>query len=418
MPSRRSCKCRKDRSPGYEVWTIDQSDTRPIGTGRVSTLGSGGVLYVLVDKGFTEDKYLAPVLALDLATLSEQAGVPVGTRPHMLFFNSTFTHAIVSYVSSGDVQFIDTATKQIVGAVRMQLASAHASVPTRDQTLVIVTEGKRLSRIHTNYATNTFTYNPAESLDLAPLENPDQPDNNIVCPVVTNNSRYAFVTLRGGGLYIVDIKSTPMTIVASYTKNEILPVGCGGIQVGNVMFINSGGGTPAKPDGFDAYAFDITQLLAFNSSERPPYVHFWHEDGFVDSHGAVVDFSDTFLWIADRAANRIRIFCADPPFRLIETIDMTKSGVGIDPTPDLLDATPDRKYIVTSQRGLFPLSANVIGHDNAVGNIPGVGVFVLKDGGASGDYSYWIPLSRIVNGRNVGDLHAIGVLNGRLSAQT
>ena len=39
-------------------------------------------------------------------------------------------------------------------------------------------------------------------------------------------SRYVFVTLRGGGLFIVDAKATPMQIVAEYDIDTVHPNGC------------------------------------------------------------------------------------------------------------------------------------------------------------------------------------------------
>jgi hypothetical protein len=67
-----------------------------------------------------------------------------------------------------------------------------------------------------------------------------------------------FVTLRGGGLFVVDAKSTPMQIVAEYDVETVHPNGCLGVQVGEKMYVDSGGGTAAHLFGADIYAFPVT----------------------------------------------------------------------------------------------------------------------------------------------------------------
>ena len=68
-------------------------------------------------------------------------------RPHMIFFNSTGTHAVRSFVASGHVVFFDAEPCQAAGV---------------------------------------------------------RPDNAPICPFVASDNGPAFVTLRGGGLFVVD----------------------------------------------------------------------------------------------------------------------------------------------------------------------------------------------------------------------
>jgi hypothetical protein len=51
-----------------------------------------------------------------------------------------------------------------------------------------------------------------------------------------------------------------------------------------------------------------------------------------------------------------------------------------DPAPDLMDTTPDGKYIVVALRGPAPVTVTHGGQ----GSCPGVGMIELTDGGASG----------------------------------
>jgi hypothetical protein len=87
--------------------------------------------------------------------------------------------------------------------------------------------GKLLDRITTDYATNTFVLDPP--LDLAngvtpngvPREFAGRPDNAPIIVVPDGTSTLAFVTLRGGGLFVVDPTTTPMEILAEYDNTAV-----------------------------------------------------------------------------------------------------------------------------------------------------------------------------------------------------
>ena len=69
------------------------------------------------------------------------------------------------------------------------------------------------------------------------------------------------MTLRGGGMFVVDHRETPMQIVAEYDKADVDENGCGEIQAGDKMYVNSGVGTvAANPDNHDVYAFDVDEF--------------------------------------------------------------------------------------------------------------------------------------------------------------
>ena len=101
--------------------------------------------------------------------------------------------------------------------------------------------GKLLQRIRTDYRRNRFTLEAGATLDLATGTTPSgaprqdaalRPDNAPICPLIESSSRFSFVTLRGGGLFVVDNRSTPMRIVAEYDKEAIHGNGCGGLETG------------------------------------------------------------------------------------------------------------------------------------------------------------------------------------------
>src|SRR5712692_5701839 len=204
-------------SPGqndaYEVWVIDQSDT---------TADGGGTLYIYQDDQFEGASVQPEVIDLGGAA-RDMCIAQTGTaprRPHMIFFNGANTHAIIAFLETGHVLFMDAKTRTAVGCIDVG-EQASAAVPSPDQTSVLVANqnGKLLQRISTNYATNTFTLDDAATLSLATCTTPSgapcqdaalRPDNAPICPAFDETGRFSFVTLRGGGMFVIDATATPM----------------------------------------------------------------------------------------------------------------------------------------------------------------------------------------------------------------
>jgi len=45
---------------------------------------------------------------------------------------------------------------------------------------------------------------------------------------------------------VVDTAATPMQVVREYGKSQIAPAGCGGVAVGDKVYVNSGTGTTSR----------------------------------------------------------------------------------------------------------------------------------------------------------------------------
>jgi hypothetical protein len=289
------------------------------------------------------------------------------------------------------------------------MRGAHAAVPAPDSSMLIVTNHKKLERVHTDYADNKYNYDPADALNLAEMQDETHPDNWIVCPLFTEDSRFVFATVRGGGLYVIDVKSTPMEIVASFANDKVAPNGCGGVidAQGSKMYINSGGGTANHPLGSDVYVFELSGL-----SHNPPTVpepdHILSREGFVDSHGMLLTKNDRYLWTTDRAANLIEVIDVRTN-EVVNQIDLTEGSTELDPTPDLIFPSPHRSVAFATLRGSSPLTANVPEVHNAVGNTPGVGVIKMSMEGRAGNLLYIVPISHVVDGKEIADPHGIAV---------
>ena len=145
-----------------EVWSIDQSDS----AGR----NYGGTIYIWDAKDLEKVNKEAVAEKVDLGgaastlCMAQTGANPV--RPHMLTMNKSNTHAIISFVASGHVLFMDAHTRAPIACIRTSVGSTgvrqvHQSFPSPDETYVAVANqnGKLYERINTNYQTNTFVYN-------------------------------------------------------------------------------------------------------------------------------------------------------------------------------------------------------------------------------------------------------------------
>ncbi len=382
----------------YEVWLTDQSDTGK---------ESGGFLHVYDGAQLAANPSAAkPALTIDFSgevgKFCEEATRKPVRRPHMLFFNAKQDHAIISFLS-GQVLFMDAATKKPDACLSMG-KNVHAAWPTPNEKMAIAANiaEKKFIRIWTDYAAHKFGFDAEKDvMNLASMEGGERPDTAPICPITESTSKYAFVTLRGGGLLVVDVTVTPMKVVATLDNNQVHPAGCGGIESGGTLFINSGGGWPVAPLSYDIYALDLTKLPGAVSAKLLSQ----RDNQFADSHGMAA--VGRYLWSADRAGNNIEII--DTLSNLsVGSVDLVTSVNG-DPAPDLMDVAPDGQYVFVGLRGPAPLTGNDKSVNNAKGTIPGVGVIHVDAGGKIGHYKGQAAISNMKEGKETADTHGIAV---------
>ena len=250
-------------------------------------------------------------------------------------------------------------------------------------------------------------------------------NNVVICPIISDNDN-AYVTFGGGGLFVVNTNATPMTIVGEYDNQVVNGAGCGGVQSGNQMWFNAG--VSASEAGAEQSTFTIYSIddLLFepvsNTPNRPaPTMVFKDETNTStignlsgepanttgqlprittrrDSHGMALTLTGSHVHTVDRIQNNVEVFDTSTLSRT--TYDLTSedgqgNGIGVcaaasvtdddalpnnDPAPDLLEPTPDGKYLVVALRGPVPVSVT----HAAQGSCPGVGIIELQDEGASG----------------------------------
>ncbi len=388
-------------TPGhtYEVWLADQSDTAK---------ESGGFLYIYDGKKLAADPAnTPPTITMDLSKdvnefchKATQKGV---RRPHMIFVTKDQKHALISFLS-GQVLIMNTSTKKPVACISTG-KNVHAAWPTPDQSMAIAANiaEKKLIRIWTNYETGTFTYDPQKDvMDLQALEGAERPDNAPICPITEQTSTYAFVTLRGGGLLVVNVRDTPMKVTTTLTQDQVHPAGCGGYQIDDTMYINSGGGWPVAPLAYDVYAVNLSGL--------PDSVHATllstRDAHFSDSHG--LSGVGRYLWNVDRAGNMIEVFDSISNFS-VNTIQL-KGSHSDDPAPDLIEFAPDGNFAFLNLRGPSPLTGNHKDVDNAKGSTPGIAVVKVLNDGKGGELVGIAPVTNKVEGKETADPHGIAVV--------
>jgi hypothetical protein len=411
----------------YEVWLVDQSNS--------NGLSFGGTLYVYDGKQLS-GAAAAEAQPVDVASLADATAAlcmentganPV--RPHMIVFNSTHSHGILSFVASGHVVIFDGPTRAPVACLRAEIGAggarqAHAAFPTAgDQYIVVANQnGKKLERIRTDYATGSFVQEPEATIDLAGCTTPHgapcqaaglRPDNAPICPVPLPNGQVV-VTLRGGGMFVVDPRTTPMSIVAEYDMDHVSGNGCGGTIVQDTLFITSGGATPNNLYTYEVYALPTSGYSTSHPANTPAPIGVDSDDAdHRDAHGVTPARAGLgaaaakYLWVADRGLGLITTYDA-LTFAIGDEIHLAEGPH--DPnklTPDLLDTNPVGNLVFASLRGSAPLTGDP---HVATGSQAGLAVFQVTENGASGELKAVIPISnKNAAGVELADAHGVQV---------
>jgi DNA-binding beta-propeller fold protein YncE len=418
----------------YEVWAIDQSDSPGKTYGGTLYIWDGpelerqrGVKDQVADDGdFAPLRWIRPPkseridLGGDAAALCLARTGRNPVRPHMIAINPAQTHAIISFVASGHVLFVEADSREPVECIQTspgagQVRQAHMATPSPDGTYVTVANqnGKLFERISTDYARNDFRLDEAAMIDLAncatpagkPCQSADlRPDNAPICPITESTSRFTFVTLRGGGLFVVDSKATPMQIVAEYDKNVVHGNGCLGAESLGKMYIDSGGGTATNLYQADLYVFPLSGFSTTPNEPNmpPPHVVFNESDEpHADAHGAALARQDRFLWIADRGRNFLWVVDTRTD-EVVNRIQLVNE-LSVDPTPDLLSVSPTGSHVFMSLRGPVPLTADP---HVSTGTTPGVGVLKVLAGGRNARFEFIARVSNRDGNVEHADVHA------------
>jgi DNA-binding beta-propeller fold protein YncE len=380
--------------PSFELWVVDQGDTTPAG---------GGTLYIY--KG-ADLKTAAPTPAytVNLGEAALGVGDGVGKHGHSITFNPAMTHAVIAYVDSGHVQVIRAADRKVVASIKMTGSTAGAAqphatavTPAGDAIIVANQGGKRLQRIAADFKNDVYKLDAAADLDLSLLEDADHPGNLPVIPVFTPDGRYVYVPMRGGGAYVVDYQATPMKTIATLGKSAIGPQSCCATFVKDTVWTTAQGGATTTTTSFNLY--QVTGL-----PDKPVAKKILSRTGNVESHSVIL--VGQYLWVADRFANTLDIVDQTGEAK---TMSLASGPLaGRDPAPDIMALSPDESAVFVALRGKTPMTSNIKGLDNAVGDVGGFAIVSVKDNGRDAAVSSVITLP-LAAGASVVDPHGLRI---------
>ena len=231
---------------------------------------------------------------------------------HMILFNRRGSHALMSFVAQRPRRLLRGSPRAALECIDVGM-QAHA-VPRRP----VLRHRRRpergkLHRIATDYHQHfaletTFDLANCTTPSGASRTTPLRDDNAPICPRVDAQTATPSPPCAAAACSS-STHATPMKIVAEYDRTTIR-TGCGG-QIGDKMYVNSGGGTAANLSEFDVYAFDVVRVR--NATGTRPVPRFrapicrprsslspQDDRDPTDSHGAVLTGNGRYLWVADR----------------------------------------------------------------------------------------------------------------------
>lgn len=393
----------------------------------------------------------------EAVALFRVTGTSSGQRVHMSFWNSDGSAILIANLNGKVLERIDI-ERDDDGRITDAVFNTNAGVGVGSS--MSVSEPARVylgANAHGNPMIGSISgnYENTDLGDLTPAgkcrENgcasgPDgdmggRANNVIICPIISNTDN-AYITFGGGGLLIADTRATPMTIVGEYGQEVINGAGCGGVQVGDAMWLNAGVSASEAPGAgnvqstFTIYTLDDSAFASVQGENMPMPATIYKDadatDGNAantatigniggdpepnltgqlpgettrrDSHGMTRTLSGSHVHTVDRIQNVVEVIDTGDHSRT--TYDLTSAngrgqGMGAceaasvtyedgptgdaampsnDAAPDLMESTPDGKYIAVALRGPIPVSVT----HSAQGSCPGVGIIRLLAGGKHG----------------------------------
>src|SRR5438552_1594112 len=201
----------------------------------------------------------------------------------------------------------------------------------------------------------------------------------------------------GGGANVIDYQATPMKTIATLAKAAIGPQSCCATFVKDTVWTTAQGGATTTTTSFNLY--QVTGL-----PDKPVAKKILSRIGNVESHSVIL--VGQYLWVADRFANTLHIVDQTGDAR---TMSLASGPLaGRDPAPDIMALSPDASTVFVALRGKTPVTSNIKGLDNAVGDVGGFAILSVKDGGRDATVSSFVSLP-LAAGASVVDPHGLRV---------
>ncbi|MDZ7362514.1 MAG: hypothetical protein ONB46_17590 [candidate division KSB1 bacterium] len=326
---------------------------------------------------------------IDGATLQVTKSINIqtetgATKPHMVVMSPDFRYAYFACIGSGHTVVYRVSDYKAVATLATG-ASTHAAIPNWNgrQIAVAVIGEKALKEIIADPDKETFTIGRTLNLTQALPDAANYPDNAPICQMFTYDGASCYVTLRGGGLAIVN--SATFQITKSYPLAQVARAGCGlvnGPPGSGLMFANSGTLTTGNFYIFQTSGHNMVASMSTGA------------DG-LDAHGVAITPNGRQLWMVNRLSDNVKVFDFQQG-SFVETI----ANVG--DAPDLMVFSPEGGRAFITLRGPNPSTGT---HDIR-GLTPGVAVIDV----AKRTRTTIIPLG---SDPSVSDPHGIALLPAR-----
>ena len=275
---------------------------------------------------YTPGSWSEPRETYYLWELAQGVGDGAGTRPHLLTFNSTHSHAILANVASGHVYIIRAADRKIVASIDVG-EQAHGALASPDDKQILVSNqnGKKLARIHADFATETFRYDAVRGSEPGRAGESEPAGQRADLPDDVRRRRHARRTSRCAAAGCTWWTRWPRRwpILKEYPKDQMAPAGCGGIEHAGVVYVNSGSPADGHIYLFDAKTDALVKTIPTAQCGS-------------DAHGMAL-LGGRYLWMGHRGNGDNIVVLDTTTQEIVGQID----DVGA--APDLLDVEPGRR---------------------------------------------------------------------------
>lgn len=180
----------------------------------------------------------------DEADEAAAAGWDIGKKPHMTLFAGSGSHMVIGHASNGVIYLIDAHTKSIVDTYNIHndvsapggtfdgVGKTHAVIPSPDNTFVVVGDTDVAPSIikipidlngscaGTGGSPNRHQYFNCDVGSASPAVEISHSPGNSIFPVITDDGKFAYVTLAASGLDIVDLTSN--SVIYFYTADSAM----------------------------------------------------------------------------------------------------------------------------------------------------------------------------------------------------
>jgi DNA-binding beta-propeller fold protein YncE len=383
---------------GGELWVLDQ------GTDLIHVYDATDGIEEVV----TID--VRPAVLRAARNAGDVSAAPAGelTVPHMIEFDSEQRYAFIASTAGGVTIVVDARTKEVVEVLATGAGTHMADVTPDDSALwvsVIGTPGRvsngsqKLVEVvlpDLDAADPTFAVTDTLLVEdlVAPYEDGTEasytfPSFSAVCHQFSPDSSEAWITLgpgwNQGGLLVLDLDTKQLE--AAYDPTEV-KANCGLSITEDRALANWSGRVVAGDDSEgEWYVFDRAskELLDTRPSEG------------LDTHGLRLSPDGAEYWQVNRNSDDALVIDA-------ATLEVTRRIADVAETPDILDYSPDGRFVYITQRGPTPRSGAV---HAATGTTPGVAVVDRATGEEVTVLTQ--PTITSPSGAVLNDIHGIGV---------